>query len=229
MLFKMTLSVIIAFLICWSPYFILSLVRIYSNYKIKMKEELMIAEIMALVHSALNPILYGMFSTKYTKIFFQKVCRCIRRSSGGLATYDEGVSEDETSWRETTRYSIVNVNQDNGEDDKCCTKWCPFLNFLFLKCGCKYFLSSKKSSKCGDFYQELVPNGHYKTSTRHDRANIGVDSDIESNIEAINAEHDTRMNTCSTPSSHRNRRSTVSLLLTNPGPSARRHYYISAV
>ena len=52
---KMTLSVIIAFLICWSPYFIFSLVRIYSNYKIKLKEGLIVAEIMALVHSALNP------------------------------------------------------------------------------------------------------------------------------------------------------------------------------
>ncbi|ELU14444.1 hypothetical protein CAPTEDRAFT_24678, partial [Capitella teleta] len=61
---KMTLTVIIGFLICSAPYFVVSLIRIYSDYTIKMPNALSVAEIMALVHSALNPILYGMFSTK---------------------------------------------------------------------------------------------------------------------------------------------------------------------
>ena len=220
---KMTLSVIIAFLICWSPYFIFSLVRIYSNYKIKLKEGLMIAEIMALVHSALNPMLYGIFSTKYTKIFFRRVCMCVSGGSRGLSRFDEGVSEGETSWRETTRYSIVNVNQDGAADDAPCHKCCSTFLSFFSKCGCKYLLFSKKVDKSGGFYQELVPNGHYKTNTSQHRTNIEMDSDIESNIEAINAEHATRL------SSHRNRRSTVSLVLTNPDPSSRRNDYISTV
>ena len=223
---KMTLSVIIAFLICWSPYFIFSLVRIYSNYKIELKEGLMIAEIMALVHSALNPMLYGIFSTKYTKVFFRRVCRCLCCGAGGLSKFDDGVSEDDTSWRETTRYSIVNVNQKGARQDKSCQNYCrTFLNFLFSKCGCKYVFFSKKADTSGGFYQELVPNGHYKTSTSNHRNNIEMDSDIDSNIEALNAEHATRIN-----SSHRVRRSTtVSLVLSNPDPSSRRNDYISTV
>ena len=219
---KMTLSVIIAFLICWSPYFIFSLVRIYSNYKMKLKVGLMVAEIMALVHSALNPILYGIFSTKYTKVFFRRVCRCLSCGSGGLSKFDDGVSEDESSWRETTRYSIVNVNQKDARQDKSCLNYCrTFLSFLF----CKYVFFSKKADTNGGFYQELVPNGDYKTSTRNHRNNIEMDSDIDSNTEVLNAEHATRIN-----SSRRDQRSTtVSLVLSNPDPSSRRNDYISAV
>ena len=218
----MTLSVIIAFLICWSPYFICSLVRIYSNYQIKLKEGLMVAEIMALVHSALNPILYGIFSTKYTKVFFRRVCRCLSCGSGGLSKFDDGVSEEESSWRETTRYSTVNVNQKGARQDKSCLNYCrTFLNVLF----CKYAFFSKKANTNGGFYQELVPNSNYKTSTRNHRNNIEMDSDIDSNIEVLNAEHATRIN-----SSRRDRRSTtVSLVLSNPDPSSRRNDYISAV
>ena len=71
----MTISVIIAFLVCWAPYFIIGLIRIYSEYQLKMKLPLAVAEIMAMSHSALNPFLYVIFNTNLTmKRFWMKVC-----------------------------------------------------------------------------------------------------------------------------------------------------------
>ena len=64
---KMTFSVIIGFVICWTPYFVVGLIRIFSDYKFKMHIPLAVAEIMALIHSALNPILYCIFSAKLTR------------------------------------------------------------------------------------------------------------------------------------------------------------------
>lgn len=70
---KMTLSVIICFLACWTPYFVISLVRIYSEYTIKWTSALSISEILGLVHSALNPILYMIFSQKTLKVLRLRV------------------------------------------------------------------------------------------------------------------------------------------------------------
>lgn len=58
----MTLTVIIGFLSTLTPYFIVSLVRIYSNYTIQLKEALDISEIILMMHSAINPVLYGIFT-----------------------------------------------------------------------------------------------------------------------------------------------------------------------
>ncbi|XP_064644077.1 neuropeptide S receptor-like [Lineus longissimus] len=71
---KLSLSVIIAFLLCWIPYFLISLIRIYSDYKIKLTMLLSLAEKMAMIHSALNPILYGLFNIK-----FSRLCPCFSR------------------------------------------------------------------------------------------------------------------------------------------------------
>ena len=61
----MTMLVVVGFVVCWTPYFVvsliriistvISLIRIYSNYHIKLDEVLSISEIMALGHSAVNP------------------------------------------------------------------------------------------------------------------------------------------------------------------------------
>lgn len=71
---KMTLSVILAFVVCWSPYFFITLVRCYSDYRIKLKHALSVAEMMAMLHSALNPILYGLFSTRSVRTAASKLC-----------------------------------------------------------------------------------------------------------------------------------------------------------
>ena len=60
----MTLSVIIAYIVCLTPYFIISLIRIYSNYSLELKEELSVSKTIFMLHSALNPILYGLFTLR---------------------------------------------------------------------------------------------------------------------------------------------------------------------
>ena len=61
---KMTLSVIIAFIVCWSPYFVVGLIRIYSEYAIPLDDIFALTELMAMLHSVLNPIICGAFSTR---------------------------------------------------------------------------------------------------------------------------------------------------------------------
>jgi hypothetical protein len=65
---KMTLTVIIGFLVCLTPYFIISFLRIYSDYKLKLDYALSISEIVFMVHSALNPVLYGIFALRWKHI-----------------------------------------------------------------------------------------------------------------------------------------------------------------
>ena len=60
----MTLSVIMAYIVCLTPYNIISLIRIYSNYTVPLKEELAVSKTIFMLHSALNPILYGLFSLR---------------------------------------------------------------------------------------------------------------------------------------------------------------------
>ena len=78
---KMTLSVILAFLFCWSPYFIVGLIRIYSGYRIRLTQAYSVAEILAMLHSALNPILYGVFSTRSAVKILRNIC-CRKRKMG---------------------------------------------------------------------------------------------------------------------------------------------------
>ncbi|OWF51052.1 neuropeptide S receptor-like [Mizuhopecten yessoensis] len=64
----MTLTVIIGFLVCMMPYFAISLIRIYSDYKFQLKQALKVSEIIFMVHSAVNPVFYA--------IFTMHQCRC---------------------------------------------------------------------------------------------------------------------------------------------------------
>lgn len=73
----MTLTVIIGFLTCLTPYFIVNLIRIYSNYTIGMKKSLHVSEAIFMTHSALNPILYGIFSLRMEHFYrVINVCLC---------------------------------------------------------------------------------------------------------------------------------------------------------
>ncbi|XP_061166734.1 neuropeptide S receptor-like [Saccostrea echinata] len=65
---KMTLTVIVGFLVCLTPYFIISFLRIYSDYKLKLEYALSVSEIIFMVHSALNPVLYGIFALRWEHI-----------------------------------------------------------------------------------------------------------------------------------------------------------------
>jgi len=75
----MSLSVIVGFVACWLPYFVVSLVRIFTDYGVRMSGLLSASELLALAHSALNPLIYGLFSARTLR----QSCgqRCQRRRS----------------------------------------------------------------------------------------------------------------------------------------------------
>ena len=158
---KMTLSVIIGFLVCWTPYFVFSLIRIYSEYSIRLDIALSVAEIMAMMHSALNPILYGIFSTKTAWRECQHVywwCCC---SQPSLNPPDETLmSEDET---------IVSYpDSDDSSSNKC--KWClRRAHAVCLWCSHSTMVSScccsKKASDAND--QLKTKSTGTNTSFRH--------------------------------------------------------------
>jgi len=75
---KMTMLVVVGFVVCWTPYFVVSLVRIYSGYDIELDEVLSISEIMALGHSAVNPLLYMIYSRRAVRTFCWQVRRRVR-------------------------------------------------------------------------------------------------------------------------------------------------------
>ncbi|BFZ22250.1 hypothetical protein BsWGS_25289 [Bradybaena similaris] len=60
----MTLTVVISFLVCHTPYFCISLMRIYSDYKLQLEMAMVVSQFLVLVHSTLNPILYGLFTLR---------------------------------------------------------------------------------------------------------------------------------------------------------------------
>lgn len=74
---KMTLLVIIGFLVCLTPYIALSMIRIYSDYKIKLSGALAVSELIFMIHSAVNPILYGVFTLRIKHI--KAVFSCVNR------------------------------------------------------------------------------------------------------------------------------------------------------
>lgn len=77
----MTLTVIIGLLVCLTPYFIVSLIRIYSDYQIRISGALAAAKIIFLTHSALNPILYGIFAVRWEKLKFERFCSRVKENS----------------------------------------------------------------------------------------------------------------------------------------------------
>lgn len=79
------ICIILSFVICWTPYFVVHNIRIYSDYKIKIAPYLLVgAETMALLNSALNPIFYGYFNVRLRKGFIEIVYR--KRDLGSCVT-----------------------------------------------------------------------------------------------------------------------------------------------
>ena len=72
---KMTLAIIITFIACWTPYFVTGLIKIYSGYKFKIPNSVLVfAETATLLQSALNPVLYGCFNIKLKHIVGDHCC-----------------------------------------------------------------------------------------------------------------------------------------------------------
>ena len=86
---RMAMSVTVGFMVCWTPFFVVNSVLIYSDYRYTWTAGKLVSGLMALSHSAVNPILYIIFSTRAVRAravraAFSHLCqrarpRCCRR------------------------------------------------------------------------------------------------------------------------------------------------------
>ncbi|XP_074662684.1 cardioacceleratory peptide receptor-like [Tubulanus polymorphus] len=70
---KMTLIIVIVFVLCWSPYFVFDFLDVYGHIpqsQVKLKITIFVQSL-APLNSAVNPLIYGIFSTR--------ICRNLRR------------------------------------------------------------------------------------------------------------------------------------------------------
>lgn len=113
---KMTLCIIISFIICWSPYFIVTLIVIYSEEKVEIpKSVIALAETMALLNSAINPILYSCFNLKM--LFYDIFCPWkLKRTPGSMRSgatemislsEDAGLNRRSSSLHGGPRYTVL--------------------------------------------------------------------------------------------------------------------------
>ncbi|XP_076348459.1 vasopressin V1a receptor-like [Tachypleus tridentatus] len=111
---KLTICIIASFVICWTPYFIVHNVRIYSNYTINVPKPIIIgAETLALLNSALNPVFYGYFNVRVRKGFIEIVYRKKDLSSCVAANHSGSNPVDSE-----TMYSNSYVQNQNGIRNK---------------------------------------------------------------------------------------------------------------
>lgn len=62
---KMTLSIICTFIVCWTPYFVVHMIHIWSEYTYHIpKPVYAFSDTIAFLNSALNPIIYGCFNIR---------------------------------------------------------------------------------------------------------------------------------------------------------------------
>lgn len=88
---KLTICIIASFIICWTPYFIVNNIRIYSNYSITVSKNVILGvQTLALLNSALNPIFYGYFNVHLRKDFKEIVYR--KKDIGSCITGQSCVS-----------------------------------------------------------------------------------------------------------------------------------------
>ena len=81
---RMAISVTVGFMVCWTPFFVVSSVDIYSENQYAWTAAKSISGLMALSHSAVNPFLYIIFSTQAVRAAFAHLCqrakpRCCQR------------------------------------------------------------------------------------------------------------------------------------------------------
>jgi len=71
---QMTLCIVLSFIACWTPYFTVHLIHIWTEYQRQIPESVYVfAETLALVNSAVNPLLYACFNSSMS------CWRCRRR------------------------------------------------------------------------------------------------------------------------------------------------------
>jgi len=72
---KMAMSVTVGFMVCWTPHFVVTLARAYSDYQYKWTIAKSVSLLMALSHSAINPFIYIIFSTRAVRTAFVHLCQ----------------------------------------------------------------------------------------------------------------------------------------------------------
>ena len=71
----MSLTIVITFVVCWTPYFVVYNIRVFSDYKYNIPESLMVlADTLALMNSAVNPIIYGCFNLRIRQGLQEACC-----------------------------------------------------------------------------------------------------------------------------------------------------------
>ncbi|KAG8188752.1 hypothetical protein JTE90_023095 [Oedothorax gibbosus] len=105
---KLTICIIASFIICWTPYFIVNNVRIYSNYTITVSKNVILGvQTLALLNSALNPIFYGYFNVHLRKDFKEIV---YRKKDIGTCLSQSCANAAGDSWDTNCSASINNHN-----------------------------------------------------------------------------------------------------------------------
>jgi 7 transmembrane receptor (rhodopsin family) len=89
---QVTLSIICAFIGCWTPYFVVHLIHIWSEYEYYIPVSVYVfAETLALLNSALNPVLYGFFNVQLKRGLIEVCCpRRIRALQSTAGQYSGG-------------------------------------------------------------------------------------------------------------------------------------------
>lgn len=126
---KMTLSIICSFIACWTPYFVVHLIHIWSEYTYSIPEFVYaFAETMALLNSAVNPILYGCFNIKMKRGLSELFCpNRTRDKNAFMAASSTGRSQVRSTVGRTVRSAVpdsmsvlhpdINSSSDNEARD----------------------------------------------------------------------------------------------------------------
>lgn len=65
---KLAMTIIIVFVICWTPYIVITLIEIYSNNRLRIPSWLEgVLQMICLLQSSLNPFIYMTFNHRSTK------------------------------------------------------------------------------------------------------------------------------------------------------------------
>ena len=75
---RMAMSVTVGFMMCFIPYIVVSAVRIYSDYYYTWTSAYAVSAMMALSHSAVNPLLYIIFSRRAVRAAFDRLRRRVK-------------------------------------------------------------------------------------------------------------------------------------------------------
>ncbi|KFM64540.1 Gonadotropin-releasing hormone II receptor, partial [Stegodyphus mimosarum] len=117
---KLTICIIASFIICWTPYFIVNNIRIYSNYSIIVSRSVILGvQTLALFNSALNPVFYGYFNVHLRKDFREIVYR--KKDLGTcLAGQSCAAAVPGDSWDTTHSTSMNNYTSHPLRRQRCC-------------------------------------------------------------------------------------------------------------